>query len=68
MKKQVQRTEQKKKIAFVKHNRPVNSRRVDRFIALIAANKCEKAFPIIVVETTKLIEAGYTVTDIKGRN
>ena len=33
------RTEQKKKIAFVKHNRPVNSKKVDRFIALIAANK-----------------------------
>ena len=32
------RTEQKKKIAFVKHNRPVNSKKVDRFIALIAAN------------------------------
>ncbi len=61
------RTEQKKKIAFVKHNRPVNSKKVDRFIALIAANKYEKAFPIIVVEATKLIEAGYTVTDIKGR-
>lgn len=60
------RTEQKK-IAFVKHNRPVNSKKVDRFIALIAANKYEKAFPIIVVEATKLIEAGYTVTDIKGR-
>ena len=57
------RTEQKK-IAFVKHNRPVNSKKVDRFIALIAANKYEKAFPIIVVEATKLIEAGYTVTDI----
>ena len=58
------RTEQKKKIAFVKHNRPVNSKKVDRFIALIAANKYEKAFPIIVVEATKLIEAGYTVTDL----
>ena len=66
MKKQGARTEQKK-IASVKHNRPVNSKKVDRFIALIAANKYEKAFPIIVVEATKLIEAGYTVTDIKGR-
>ena len=61
------RAEQQKKIAFVKNNRPVNSKKVDRFIALIAANKYEKAFPIIVVEATKLIEAGYTVTDIKGR-
>lgn len=61
------RTEQQKKIAFVKHNRSVNSKKVDGFIALIAANKYEKAFPIIAAEATKLIEAGYTVTDIKGR-
>ena len=61
------RVEQQKKIAFVKNNRPVNSKKVDSFIALIAANKYEKAFPIIVVEAAKLIEAGYTVTDIKGR-
>ena len=61
-----QRTEQQKKIAFVKNNRPINSKKVDGFIALIAANKYEKAFPIIVVEAAKLIEVGYTVTDIKG--
>ena len=61
------RAEQQKKIAFVKNNRSVNSKKVDGFIALIAANKYEKAFPIIVVEAAKLIEAGYTVTDIKGR-
>lgn len=61
------RTEQKKKIAFVKNNRPVNSKKVDGFIALIAANKYDKAFPIIVMEASKLIEAGYIVTDIYGR-
>ena len=61
------RTEQQKKIAFVKHNRSVNSKKVDGFITLITKNKYEKAFPIIVVEAAKLIEAGYTVTDIKGR-
>lgn len=61
------RTEQQKKIAFVKHNRNVNSKKVDGFIALITKNKYEKAFPIIVVEAAKLIEADYTVTDIKGR-
>ena len=61
------RTEQQKKIAFVKDNRPVNSKKVDGFIALIAANKYDKAFPIIVMEASKLIEAGYTVTDINGK-
>lgn len=60
------RTEQQKKIAFVKNNRPVNSKKVDGFIALIANNKYEKAYPIIVVEASKLIEAGFKVTDIKG--
>jgi hypothetical protein len=61
------RTEQQKKIAFVKNNRPVNSKKVDGFIALIAANKYDKAFPIIVMEASKLIEEGYTVTDINGK-
>lgn len=61
------RTEQQKKIAFVKNNRPVNSKKVDGFIALIAANKYDKAFPIIVMEASKLIEAGYTVTDINEK-
>ena len=61
------RAEQQKKIAFVKNNRPVNSKKVDGFIALIAANKYDKAFPIIVMEASKLIEAGYTVTDINGK-
>ena len=61
------RTEQQKKIAFVKNNRPVSSKKVDGFIALIAANKYDKAFPIIVMEASKLIEAGYTVTDINGK-
>lgn len=61
------KTEQQKKIAFVKNNRPVNSKKVDGFIALIAANKYDKAFPIIVMEASKLIEAGYTVTDINGK-
>ena len=37
------RAEQQKKIAFVKNNRSVNSKKVDGFIALIAANKYEKA-------------------------
>ena len=61
------RTEQQKKIAFVKNNRPVSSKKVDGFMALIAANKYDKAFPIIVMEASKLIEAGYTVTDINGK-
>ena len=61
------RMEQQKKMAFVKNNRPANSKKVDGFIALIAANKYDKAFPIIVMEASKLIEAGYTVTDINGK-
>ena len=61
------RTGQQKKMAFVKNNRPVNPKKVDGFIALIAANKYDKAFPIIVMEASKLIEAGYIVTDIYGR-
>jgi hypothetical protein len=61
-----ERTEQKKKIAFVKNNRPINPKKVDGFIAIIASEKYEKAYPIIVVNAKKLIEAGYEVVSIDG--
>ena len=56
-----------KKIAFVKHNRTVNTKKVDEFIAIIANDKYEDAYPIIVVEAKELIKRGYTVTDVNGR-
>lgn len=60
-------TEVKKKIAFVKNNRPINNVKVDKFISIIAKNKYEKAYPIIVVEAKQLIGLGYKVHDLKGR-
>lgn len=59
--------EVKKKIAFVKNNRPINNVKVDKFISIIAKNKYEKAYPIIVVEAKQLIGLGYKVHDLKGR-
>ena len=56
-----------KKIALVEHNRVINSKKVDKFIAIIDNGKYEEAYPIIVVEAKALIEAGFTVTDINGR-
>lgn len=56
-----------KRIAFVKHNRTVDSKKVDEFIAIIANGKYEDAYPIIVVEAKELIRAGYTVTYVNGR-
>lgn len=56
-----------KKIALVKYNRDINSKKVDEFIAIIDNGKYEEAYPIIVAEAKALIEAGYTVTDINGR-
>lgn len=55
-----------KKIAFVKHNRPVDIKRVDKFIYLIAQNKYEKAFPIIVAEAENIFANKYTVVDANG--
>lgn len=55
-----------KKIALVKNNRVINSKKVDEFIAIIDNGKYEEA-SIIVAEAKALIEAGYTVTDINGR-
>ena len=56
-----------KKIALVKNNRVINSKKVDEFIAIIDNGKYEEAYPIIVAEAKALIEAGYTVTDINSR-
>lgn len=55
-----------KKIAFVKHNRPINTKRVDQIIYSIAQGKYEKAFSIIVAEAEKLIKRKYTVFDVNG--
>lgn len=60
-------TEVSKKIAFVKHNRPVDTKRVNKFIYIIAQNKYENAYPIIVAEAKKVIENGYTIVDVNGK-
>lgn len=66
---QLTKTEEKvsKKIAFVKHNRSIDSKKVDTFIAIIDNGKYEEAYLIIVIEASKLIKAGYVVTDVNGR-
>lgn len=60
-------TKESKKIAFVKHNRPVDTKRVDKYIYIIAQNKYEEAYPIIVAEAEKVLEYSYTVVDVKGQ-
>lgn len=56
-----------KKIAFVENNRTINTKKVDKFIAIIDNGKYEDAYPIIVVEAKELIKAGYTITDVNGK-
>ena len=57
-----------KRIALVKNNRPVDRKKVDQFMALFANyDKYEKVYPIIVTRTLPLIDAGYTVTDVNGK-
>ncbi len=53
-----------KRIALVKYNRTIESKKVDTFINIIASNQYEEAYPIIVAEAQNLIEEGYTITDI----
>ena len=60
------RSEIQKKIAFVKHNRPVDNKKVDGFISIIANGKYEKAYPIIVIEAEKVLAKGYEVKNLKG--
>ena len=61
----LQVTEQGYKVAFVKNNRPIDHKKVDGFIAIIAKGKYEKAFPIIVASAKELIENGYRVVDVE---
>ena len=60
------RSEIRKKIAFVRHNRPVDNKKVDGFISIIASGKYEKAYPIIVIEAEKAFAKGYEVQNLKG--
>lgn len=56
-----------RKLARVKHNRPVEQKDVDDFITIIANGEYEDAYPIIMAEASKLMEAGYEVVDYDGR-
>lgn len=60
------RSEIQKKIAFVKHNRSVDNKKVDGFISIIANGKYEKAYPIIVIEAEKAFAKGYEMKNLKG--
>lgn len=59
-------TNMQKKIAYVKHNRPIDEARVNNFATLIGKGRYDKAYPIIVADTKKLMEIGYEVYDMKG--
>lgn len=58
----------RRKLARVKHNRPVKQKDVDDFIAIIANGEYEEAYPVIATEATPLIAAGYEVVDYSGNN
>lgn len=59
-------TEKKYKVAFVKNNRPIDKKKVDGFIKIIANGKYEKAMPIIAITAKNAIENGYEVRDVDG--
>lgn len=59
-------TEHDYRVAFVKNNRPIDHKKVDGFIPIIAKGKYEKAFPIIAVPAKMLIENGYQAIDVDG--
>lgn len=61
-----EKKEVSKKIAYVLNNRPIDSSKVDKFIALISNGKYENAYPTIVADAKTLIGAGYELHDIRG--
>lgn len=64
----LKREEQDYKIAFVKHNRPINKKKVNGFIPIIANGKYEEAYPIIATQATTLVGKGYEVTNVEGNS
>ena len=58
--------QESKKMAFVKHNRPIDVKRVDKFISLIHNGKYENAYPVIVADAQEITNNGYTVVDVNG--
>lgn len=56
----------KYKLARVKYNRPIDQKDVDDFITIIANGEYEEAYPVIAIEGSKLVEAGYEVIDYSG--
>lgn len=54
------------KVAFVKNNRPIEKKKVNGFIQIIANGKYEKHAPIFAITAKEAIESGYEVTDVKG--
>ena len=59
-------TEKEYKVGFVKHNRPVDKKKVDGFIHIIANDKYEDAYPIIAIPAPEVLANGKVVTDTKG--
>lgn len=57
----------RRKLARVKHNRPIDQKDVDDFISIIANGEYDDAYPIITTEASKQIEAGYEVVDYDGK-
>lgn len=54
------------KVAFVKNNRPIDNKKVDGFIHIIATGKYEQAYPIIAMSAEEVIATGKSVTNAKG--
>lgn len=57
----------RRKLARVKHNRPVEQKDVDDFISIIVNDEYDNAYPIITAEASKLIEDGYEIADYYGK-
>lgn len=53
------------KVAFVKNNRPIDDKKVDGFISIIARGKYENLYPIIAVPAKEVMSKGYEVKDAK---
>ncbi|MDL2208856.1 hypothetical protein LJB97_04455 [Parabacteroides sp. OttesenSCG-928-O15] len=57
----------KRNMALVLNNRCIDSKRVDNFMNIIADERYDDVFPIIVSEGEWVVENNYTIVDLEGK-
>ena len=62
------RSEIRKKIAFVRHNRPVDNKKVDGFISILPVANMRKPIPLSLSKLKRLLQKAMRCKTLKARS